>query len=305
MSTAPAPAPAWSGRGRFPAVTPVLALALALLSPVPAAAQDGPTANMDTGEVHWALSSFLGTGYYRVSGEREVFILDMPFSRDWREGGAAADGSRRPAITLDLPVTVGVHQLDFFDGLLDPENFGTLSFTPGVDVHYALTDRWVLRGYAHAGWGADVSGDEEAWIWDLGMKARYGWARGGVDWGVLGEAFHAGYNPDTGGASGLGGFGFGVDAQHPIAWRAADGGALDATWDLAYRWYGDALTFRSRSGQETRIDDEWRFSAGLVWRDRPLKAWFYAFDRFSIGYRLSSGGEFRGITFSVSAPLDR
>ena len=282
-----------------------LALGLSLLA-APALAQDAPTPAAEASrDIHWAYSSFLGTGFYRVSNDREVFVLDMPFSWDWREPGAGGQGWSDVGVQFDFPVTVGVHRLDFLGGTLDPENFGTLSFTPGVDLRYALTDRWMLRGYAHAGGGVDLSEDESAWIWDAGLRVRYGAPSERFDWGVLGEVFHAGYNPETGPAGSLGGFGLGAEGETPIAWRAADGGALSATFDLRYRWYADGLTFRGRGDTEISIRDEWRFFAGFRFRDRPLRAWFYSFDRFSVGYRISSDGQFRGVTVSFSAPLDR
>ncbi|MEE4173748.1 MAG: hypothetical protein V2I57_05805 [Xanthomonadales bacterium] len=269
----------------------------------------GPAPAPESGEgqdIHWAYSSFLGTGYYRVSGDRDVYILDMPFNWDWRAPGTGENGWRDVGIQFDFPLTVGVHRLDFFGGTLDPENFGTLSFTPGVDLRYALSERWTLRGYAHAGGGLDLSEDERALIWDVGLRARYGFPAGRVDWGALAEVFHAGYNPDTGPAGSLGGMGFGAEGEVPVTvLRSADGGALNATWDLRYRWYADALTFRSRGNPDVRIRDEWRFYAGFRWRERPLRAWFFSFDRFSVGYRISSDGEFRGVTVSISAPLDR
>lgn len=277
-----------------------------LLLASPVFAQDSPTpAEEASRDIHWAYSSFLGTGFYRVAGDREVFVLDMPFSWNWREPGAGGQGWEDLGIQFDFPVTVGVHRLDFLGGTLDPENFGTLSFTPGVDLRYALTDRWMLRGYVHGGGGVDLSEDETAWIWDAGVRARYGFTAGRVDWGVLGELFHAGYNPSVGPAGSLGGFGLGTEGETPVALRAGDGGALNATFDVRYRWYADGLTFRGRNDSDVRIRDEWRFFAGFHWRERPLKAWFLTFDRFSVGYRISTDGQFRGVTVSMSAPLDR
>jgi hypothetical protein len=176
---------------------------------------------------------------------------------------------------------------------------------PGVKLDWLLSERWVLRGVGHVGWGTEVSGDEHAWIWDVGLKSRYGLEHGDLDWGVLGEVFHAGYNPDNKRAGGLGGFGVAADFRYPIGWRTMDDGPMDIVWDVAYRWYGDELTFRSRSGPDVRIDDEWRFSVALARRDRRMKFWFLSFDQLGIGYRLSSDGDFRGITLNASGPLER
>lgn len=260
---------------------------------------------IETENIHWAYSSFLGTGFYRVSGDREVFVVDMPFSWDWREASLDESGTREWGVRWQFPVTLGVHRLDFFDDFLDIDNFGTISFTPGVRLDYLVSNRWIVRGHANFGWGAETSGDEQAWIWNAGIKTRYAFERNELDWGLIGEVFHAGYSPDVGNAGSLSGFGTGVDFRHPISWRAMDDGPLDVTWDLTYRWYGDALTFRSAIGPDVRIDDEWRVGIGLARRDRRMRALFFSFDQIGLGYRLSSDGDFRGVTITFSAPLDR
>lgn len=282
-----------------------LGLAVSIATPAQELPPDVVLPDIETENIHWAYAAFLGTGFYRVSGDREVFVVDMPISWDWREASLDADGVREWGVRWEFPVTVGVHRLDFFDDFLDIDNFGTVSFTPGVQLDYLVSDRWALRGKANVGWGAETSGDEQAWIWSAELRTRYAFEREKLDWGLLGEVFHAGYSPDASASGSLSGFGVGADFRYPTNWRAMDDGALDVVWDLTYRWYGDALTFRKVIGPDTSIDDEWKFDIGLARRDRPMRAWFLSFDQVSLGYRMSSNGDFRGITISFSAPFDR
>ena len=40
-------------------------------------------------------------------------------------------------------------------------------------------------------------------------------------------------------------------------------------------------------------------------RDRRFRIWPFTFEQIGIGYRFSSGGEFRGVTVNLTAPLGR
>lgn len=283
---------------------------LALLAAEPALSQQAPTADpprprIDTDTIHWAYGSFLGTGFYRLSGERSVFLFDMPFSWTWRDAEIGENGERVLGVRWEFPVTAGLHQLEQLDDIIDLDNLGTVSVTPGVRIDIPVTERWLVRGSANLGWGTETSGDSDAWMWDLELKTRYGFERAALDWGLFGEVFHAGYSPSDGNDGSLGGFGAGLDFRTPLAWRPAADWPLDLNWDVTYRWYGDALTFRNVVGGETRIDDEWRFSVGLSRRDQRFRFWLFGFDQLGIGYRFSSGGDFRGVTLNFSAPLGR
>lgn len=282
-------------------LSPLLLLLVATSAP----AQDsaGPLEQRDP--IHWAYSSFLGTGFYKVSDDREVFILDLPLGWDWREPAWDPETGGDWGLRFDVPVNLGVHRIDFVDDLLDLENYGTLGIIPGIVAEVPLSERWRLMGYGHFGWGTDLSSDERAWIWDAGLRSHVAFRNRDLDWGLFGEAFAAGYLPNEGSNSSLGGLGAGVDFAHPVSWRANDGTPLLLTWDLTWRWYADELTFRSRTGFSTTIDDEWRVSVALARSDGPIRLWFMEFDQLGLSYRVDSEGQFQGITVNFSAPFDR
>lgn len=255
-------------------------------------------------QVNWAYSAFLGTGWYQVEDELDVFVLRAPLSWNLQETNPAGKGMAGVGFSLDLPVTFGLYQLDFFDDLLDSENFGTVSFTPGVMAEWAVTERWWLRSYGHLGWGIDTQRDEQAWIWDAGIKSRYIVGKENVPVGLFAELFTAGYNPDNAAANSLSGIGAGVDIRYPVSWTSNAGEPLDFIWDLNYRWFGNELTFNtlleSGAGTSTVISDEWRLGAAVALRERRIKMWFVELDQIGLAYRISSDGEFRGLTINVS-----
>lgn len=256
--------------------------------------------------IHWAYSAFLGSGWYQVRRDLEVFVLRAPLSWRWRETDPAGDGWQAVGVTFDFPLTFGLYQFDLFDDPLDPDNFGTVSFTPGVELEWSPRPDWWLRAYAHGGWGVDTANDEQAWMWDLGLRSRYVLRSGARPWGLFSEVFTAGYRPDNGPSSTLGGLGAGLDYRHPVSWTSIGGDPLDMTWDLAYRWYGDELNFNTRTTRPaTTIKDEWRLGLALALRERRWQIWFLEFDQMGLAYRVSSDGEFRGLTVNVSGSFRR
>lgn len=265
--------------------------ALVLAFPRQAVSQD---------QIHWAYSAFLGTGWYQVEKEQTVFVLRAPFYWDLRDTDPTRGNAAGVGLTLDLPVTFGLYQLDMFDDLLDLDNFGTVSFTPGLEAEWAVSDRWWLRGYGHLGWGVDTRRDEQAWMWDAGIKSRYVLGQEKRAIGLFAEVFTAGYRPENGSANNLGGIGAGVDYRQSVSWRSNSGEPLDLVWDLNYRWYGDELTFNTTRQTSTSISEEWRLGAALALRERRIRIWLFEFDQIGLAYRFSSDGQFRGLTFNIN-----
>ena len=259
----------------------------------------------EAGAIHWAYGSVMGTGWYSLDGERDVYVLRIP--PKWRYQGASidADGHRRPGIEFRFPVTLGLHRIEEFDDFLDLENFGTVSFTPGVEVEYPLSERWWLRAYGHLGWGREVSGSESAWMYDAGIKSRFALRKGQLDWAVVSEVFVSGYDSNEQVDGSLGGLMLGADFAYPVAFQLGLGQPLNLTWDVTYSWYADDLTFRTRTNARRSIDDEWRIGLALARRDGPVPVWLFNFSQIGLAYRFSSDGAFRGITVNFSAPFGR
>lgn len=255
--------------------------------------------------IHWAYSSFLGTGWYKLSGNRQVYVLRMNPKWYFREASIDASGDRKFGIDFHFPVTMGLHKLEQLEDFVDPENIGTVAFNPGVELEFPVSDRWRLRTYAHLGWGTDTDGDESAWTYDAGIKSRYAFNKGKLDWGLVNELFTAGYKPDEGTNGSLGGFMAGLDFSYPIRSEFGMGHPLRLTWDVSYRWFLDDLTFRDGDGTSSSFDDEWEIGIALARRDGPIPIWFMNYQQLGLTYRFNSDGSFNAITVNFRSPFTR
>lgn len=57
--------------------------------------------------VHWAYSSFFGTGWYQVEDARSVFVVRAPIRQTLRKSSLDKSGKDKLGIEIRYPVTVG------------------------------------------------------------------------------------------------------------------------------------------------------------------------------------------------------
>lgn len=255
--------------------------------------------------VHWAYSSFLGTGWYKLDGNREVFVLRIPPRWYFRESSINDSGQRQLGIEFHFPVTFGLHRLDELGDFIDFDNIGTVSFNPGIEIEYPVTERWHLRAYGHLGWGTEIDNSDTAWIFDAGIKSRYSFRNGHLDWALVNEVFFAGFDEKNQESDSFGGFMAGFDFSYPISIRSGTGEALNLNWDISYRWLDNDLSFMRTSEIADSVQDEWQIGVAFAKRSGPIKIWFLEFQQMGLAYRFSSDGDFQAITFSIRAPFTR
>lgn len=272
-------------------------LACLALAAVPAQAQEEDA-------LHWAYGPLLGTGWYSLDRNRDVFVLSFQPEKVYREPQPPGAGQRRSGLTFHFPVTLGLQRVGGFGDFLDLGNVGTVAFTPGAEWEFPVNDRWRLRAYGHLGWGSDSDG-RSAWIYDAGLKSRVGFQRGELDWGIVGEVFAAGYRPRSGAPGSLAGLMAGVDFSLPVPLRSGRGEALDFEWDVTYTRFVNELTFRAALDATEALDDAWEVGLALARRAGPTRLGRLEFDRLGLTYRFSSTGEFEAVTINLSAPFDR
>jgi len=268
----------------------------------------GASPGQESGEdvVHWAYGAFLGTGWYKLDSNRQVYVLKIPPRWYFRDSSIDETGQRQLGIEFHFPLTFGLHKLEQLDDFIDLDNIGTVSFNPGVEIEYPVSNRWHLRAYGHLGWGKDVGSSERAWIYDAGFKSRFRFQNGDLDWAVVNELFLAGYNakhPTN--ADSLTGMMAGLDFSYPIGLGSGQGTALRLNWDVLYRWYENNPSFLQTDSARNSVEDEWEIGVAIAKRNGPIKIWFLKFQHMGLVYRFNTDGSFRAFTVNFRAPFTR
>jgi hypothetical protein len=249
--------------------------------------------------VHWAYSSFFGTGWYRVEDARSVFVIRAPIRQILRESSFTETGSRKLGVEIRYPLTIGMHDIEDLGGIIENDNFATASFTPGIELEIPINQRWYLRTLAHVGWGSDLGNDDSAWIYYAGIKSRYVFPAKNHQWSLLNGLYYAGYTPDEGRSDHLAVAQIGVELLQPLKKATIKGEPIDLHWTFMYSFLGNELHFNLPDGSFDPIQDQMEVSLQMSFRNRPFRVWFFDVQRLGLGYQFSTSGEFTAITFSM------
>jgi len=249
--------------------------------------------------VHWAYSSFFGTGWYTIEDARSVFVVRTPFRQTLQKSSLDESGTRVLGVEISYPLTIGMHDLKNLGGIIDNDNFATLSFTPGIELEIPINPRWYLRTVAHAGWGTDLKYDDSAWIYYAGVKSRYSFPARKYQLSLLNSLFYAGYAPDKGRSDHLAVAQLGVELRQPLETITLRGEPVDLHWTLMYSFLGNELHFNLPDGTFDPIQDQIEVGLQMSLRNRPFRFWFFELQRLGLGYQFSTSGELTAITFSA------
>ena len=256
---------------------------------------------------HWAYSAFFGTGWYELSDNRSVFIFRVPPEQHLREAvytPASSDGpaQRQFGIELRYPLSFGLHNVSEIDGILDPANVGTVSFTPGIEISIPVTEKWWLRPLVHAGWGTETGSGSSAWIYYGGIKSRFT-PQGAPDWSLLNALYYAGYDAGNEGSEQLASAMAGAEFRHSLPWVTSGGQRMNLDWHFTYSWLIDEAEFQLTRQISQSLHDEWELGIALRRSGKPLNLWFMEFEHVGLAYHWSSDGDYRAITLNLSSPF--
>jgi hypothetical protein len=237
-------------------------------------------------QIHWALGTFFGTGWYEIEDNRSVFVLRIAPRQTVRESSLDADGRRRLGVEILYPVALGLSKLDRADDFIEFDNYASISFSP----------------YLHLGYGRELESGEGATIWYGGIKSRYRLG-GGRQWSLLNGAHLAGYKPEFEKRGRYGALMTGLEWQRPLRnleWRSVP---LYLNTHLTYDWFFDELNFHVDRYRAESFRDQWELGLALGGGGRPLEFGFLSFDHVGLAYRSSSDGNFRAITLNFRSPF--
>jgi len=223
-------------------------------------------------QVHWASAAFFGTGWYSVDENRQAFIFRIPPRQQIRASGWDAQGSRITGIEILYPVALGLHRIDDIPDFLEFDNYGTITFTPGVQVEVPVSERWYLRPYAHFGFGYEQTQGEWATIWYGGLRSRYSIVESeSFSLNLLNELAFAGYKPE-----------FKSRGQ-----------------------YGQVMAglFHVAPEEVVSIQDEWEVGLALGKGRAGVKIGFLEFEQVGFSFKFSSNGDYQAITVNLRSPF--
>jgi hypothetical protein len=249
--------------------------------------------------VHWAYSSFFGTGWYKVDDARSVFVLKAPIRQTLRESALSESGKRVLGVKIRYPLTLGMHQIEDLGGIFDNDNFATASLTPGIEVEIPINPRWYLRSQANLGWGTDLGNSDSAWIYYAGIKSRYVFPAEKYRWSLLNSLYYAGYSPDKGRSDHLAVAQVGVELQQPLNRLVIHGEPVALYWTLMYSFLGNELHFNLPDGNFDPIQNQFEIGVQMGLLNRPLRLWKFEIQRIGLGYQFSPDGNLTAITFSL------
>jgi len=188
---------------------------------------------------------------------------------------------------------------------VDSDNFGTVSFTPGLELEIPVTQRWYLRSFANFGWGKELDSGDTAWIYYAGLKSRYTIPTRSGDWAILNSVYYAGYNPNSGKSDDLAAMLLGVEFRQPLRNINLAGEAIDLHWHFTYSFLADDVRFGLPDGTFERVNDQFEAGLAFSFRNRPFEFWFLKFDRLGLAYRFNSDGTFKAVTLNLRSWFTR
>jgi hypothetical protein len=253
--------------------------------------------------VHWALAPFFGTGWYQLDQNRSVFIFRIPPRQTVRRSSIDASGKRTLGIEIKYPITFGLNRLDGLPDFIDVDNFGTVSFTPGVELEIPVTPRWYLRPNLHIGWGTETDSTNSAVISYGGVKSRFTPGSSKIDWSLLNAINFGGYWPDDDNAAYTGSFMTGFELRQPLPKFGRGEEPFYLDWHVKYTYLFDKLNFLVDEDTVESVKDEWEIGLALRRGKRPLHIWFIEFEHVGLAYRFSSNGKFQGIAINLRSPF--
>jgi hypothetical protein len=254
-------------------------------------------------QVHWAMGAFFGTGWYQVDDNRTMYIFRIPPRQTLSKSSIDEKGKRKLGIEIHYPLTFGLHDLDELTDFVDFDNFGTVSFTPGIQLEIPVTQKWYLRPYAHIGWGTETSSSDSAWIYYGGIKSRYRLGDGRGKWSLLNGLYFAGYKPEFENRGRFGSFMTGLEHNQPLKSFELGGDALWLNTHITYNYFFDRLNFHVEEDRVESVDDQWEIGLALSKGSKNIKIWFISFEHVGLSYKWSSNGLYRAITFNLRSPF--
>ncbi len=267
-----------------------------------------PLLAVEPANIHWAYSAYFGTGTYKLGDLATVAVVRPNPGWTFRESAIDDEGNRTIGWRLRVPVAIGYHQFDFRDisEIIDPGNVVTVSVTPGVEMDIPVTRRWLLRPLLYVGWGTLTDSSETAWSYWTGIKSRYTWNTGKLEWSLLNAISYVGFDPNADDREGMVPIMTGFEWAYPFTNWKMDNDPLELSWHVAYTTFQNNLDIPPFLNPDPdRVVDLWQVGVALGKHGKNFEFWKFKWDRIGLAFERGGGGNLRGIKIYFSSVFDK
>ncbi len=258
--------------------------------------------------IHWAYSTYFGTGTYKIGDAATVAVVRPTPGWTFRESAIDDDGNRTLGWRFRLPVAIGYHNFDFrnIPEIIDPGNVVTVSVTPGIEMDIPVTRRWLLRPLLYVGWGTVTESSESAWSYWAGVKSRYSWNTGKLEWSLLNSISYVGFNPNADRTEGMVPIMMGFEWAYPFANFKMDNVPFELSWHLVYTSFQNDLDIPPFLRPDTeRVTELWQVGVALGRQGRKFEFWKFKWDRIGLAFERGGNNKLRGVKIYFSSIFDK
>lgn len=279
--------------------TVLICLVLAICGPQLMANENGQ--GDESANIHWAMSSFLGTGWYRIDDSLSVFVIRIPPRQTVRESWFNSKQDRGIGIEIKYNTTLGLLSFDDVPSTIDLDNVGIFSFTPGVELEIPVSSDFYLRPFGHVGWGTEFEGDSESWIWFGGVKSRYRLPQSQNNLAIIGNAYYGGYNPTGGHSSDMFGLALGMEGSIPLGNWSYGETTIDLDWHGMYTYFSNEPVFTTPTNAALQVEQLVELGLALSPRDGKWDLWLWKPERLGLGVKWDPGSDFLALTINFTS----
>jgi hypothetical protein len=262
---------------------------------------DGGAQPQESDSAHWAMASFLGTGWYKIDDSLSIFVIRVPPRQTVRESWFDGRDDRGIGIEIKYTTTLGLFSLDDVPSTADSDDFGTFSFTPGIELEIPVTEDFYLRPFAHLGWGTDSEGASSSWIWFGGVKSRYRFPQSRNNLAIIGNIYYGGHNPSEGKSGDMAGLALGMQGSIPLGNRSYGETTIDLDWHAMYTYFSNEPVFTTPASRTLEVQRMFELGLALSPRDGEWNLWLWKPERLGLGVKWDPDTDFLGLTINFSS----
>jgi hypothetical protein len=147
---------------------------------------------------------------------------------------------------------------------------------------------------------------ESAWSYWTGIKSRYRWNTGKLEWSLLNSISYVGFNPNADDTEGMVPIMMGFEWAYPFTNWKMDNIPLELYWHLAYTSFQNDLDLPPFLDSNTeRVLDLWQVGVALGKHGQSFEFLGLEWDRIGLAVEQGGNNKLRGIKIYFSSVFDK